>query len=177
MVRGNPNLAQEPKRDFYRDRVIPNWENIGIWARGGVSNAKIASNLRIGESTFAAHISQNPELKDYLRECREDVEILVENALLKRALGYEHDEITRERVYDEDAGKDKMVITKKVRKTQAPDVGAATYWLERRSPNRWTSKPSPVLDSEMANARIASLAILISHPVPERKMGDEEADK
>ena len=74
---------------------------------------------------------------------------MVENALLKRAVGYSYIETTTDfelvdtgRV-DEDG---KPVMEKKiksvrsVKKEMAPDVGAAAFWLKNRRPDRWKEK-------------------------------------
>ena len=50
----------------------------------------------------------------------------MENALLKRALGYEYDEITYEN------GEEVKRVTKQV----APDITAQIFWLKNRKPQQ-----------------------------------------
>lgn len=69
-----------------------------------------------------------------LKKGKEVVDIQVENALLKRALGYEFVEVTKELT---DAG---LLVTKEVTKQQAPDTTAAIFWLKNRKPNEWRDK-------------------------------------
>lgn len=57
----------------------------------------------------------------------------VEEALLKRAVGYEYTEDT----YERRSGEGEMVLVKQVRKHQPPDPKTAMWWLEKREPFRW----------------------------------------
>lgn len=56
------------------------------WARDGLTNQQIASNLGIGETTFYKIISEHPEVSEVLKKGKEVVDYEVENALLKNAL-------------------------------------------------------------------------------------------
>ena len=58
----------------------------------------------------------------------------VENALLKRALGYKYDEVTQENI------KGELVVTKVVTKEVQPDVTAQIFWLKNRKPEEWRDK-------------------------------------
>lgn len=71
---------------------------------------------------------------------KEPVDVEVENALLKRALGYEYDEITRERAFDPETGEARMVETKRVTKQVLPDTTAQIFWLKNRRPDLWRDK-------------------------------------
>lgn len=154
-------------KDYYVDKVKPKWEMILMWARSGLSDGQIAENCGIAASTFSRFLAEHEELRDLVREGRDDAIIHVENALFKRAVGYSYVEVTKE-LRDE-----KMVVTKRVRKEMAPDVGAATYWLEQRAPKRWTKNPMAGLDVSAINSGIQGLALLLTKPVPERAIGSE----
>lgn len=56
------------------------------WARDGLTNQQIASNLGVGETTFYKIISEHPEVSEVLKKGKEVVDYEVENALLKNAL-------------------------------------------------------------------------------------------
>jgi len=60
---------------------------------------------------------------------------LVEEALLKRALGYTYIEKREETGSD---GKEKTVVTEK---QSEPDVRSIMYWLTNRHPKRWKVRP------------------------------------
>ena len=64
----------------------------------------------------------------------------VENALLKRALGYSYEEVTKEICEDPETGNLEMKITKKVRKEVVPDTTAQIFWLKNRKPDVWRDK-------------------------------------
>lgn len=61
---------------------------------------------------------------------KEVVDREVENAMLKRALGYEYEEVTQELVTDKDTGVTEMRVTKRVTKQIVPDVTAQIFWLK-----------------------------------------------
>ena len=169
----------QDKQAYWPTQVKPKLEMIAGWARNGLSNPQIALNLGIGKSTFQRYITEHEELAEILRSGREDAEVIVENALFKRACGYNYVEATKERqkVYDENGdwtGKWKMVNTKKVLKHVQGDVGAQTYWLEHRAPSRWEKNPTAGMDVEAINTGIKSLAQLLLNPVKERPIGSEE---
>lgn len=62
------------------------------WARDGLTDEQIAHNLNITTSTYYEWKKKYPEISEALKRGKEVVDILVENALLKRALGYSFNE-------------------------------------------------------------------------------------
>ena len=68
---------------------------------------------------------------------KEVVDIEVENALLKRALGYEYIE---ERVESGKDGNKKFIKTVQVTKHVPPDTTALIFWLKNRRPKNWRDK-------------------------------------
>lgn len=58
------------------------------WCMDGATNAEIAAMLKISETTFYRYVQKSEKLREVLAETREVVDRKVENALLKRALGY-----------------------------------------------------------------------------------------
>ena len=169
---GNPDLIPGYKKDYYRDKVQPKWEMIGAWCRGGLSNAQIAKNCGVSDTVFKKYLEEQEDLAEWVRESREDAELIVANALFKRATGFEYEEVVKERKKNED-GDYKLVVTKKTLKTVAPDVGAAQYWLEHRAPNKWTRNPVAGANIDGINGKIAGLAALIAKPVAVREIGSE----
>nr|WP_207734164.1 transposase [[Eubacterium] tenue] len=100
------------------------------WARDGLTDEQIAKNLGIAYSTFREYKNKYSALSASLKKGKEVVDYEVENALLKRALGYEYDEVTYEN------GKE----TKRVTKQVAPDTTAQIFWLKNRKPDKWRDK-------------------------------------
>ncbi|MDG4968262.1 helix-turn-helix domain-containing protein [Lactococcus lactis] len=104
------------------------------WARDGLTDEQIAHNMGIRRSTLNDWKSKYPDISDTLKRGKEVVDIQVENALLKRALGFEVVEATKELT---DRG---LIVTKEVTKHIAPDTTAAIFWLKNRKPNEWRDK-------------------------------------
>nr|DAM45828.1 MAG TPA: terminase small subunit [Caudoviricetes sp.] len=109
---------------------------IAGWARDGLTNEQIAENMGIGLSTLYEWQKRYTEFADALKTNKEIVDRHVENALLKRALGYEHVECTYEA--DEETGE--MRITKRITKQVVPDTTAQIFWLKNRKPEDWRDK-------------------------------------
>lgn len=70
------------------------------------------------------------DIRNSLKKGKEVVDFEVENALYKRAIGYEYDEVTFEN----------GVETKRVTKQVAPDTTAQIFWLKNRKPQVWRDK-------------------------------------
>ena len=110
------------------------------WARDGLTDEQIAHNVGVSRSTLNDWKKRYPDISDALKKGKEVVDLQVENALLKRALGYEYEEITQESQWNEKANKYELVITKSVKKRQAPDTTAQIFWLKNRRPDKWRDK-------------------------------------
>lgn len=135
---GNPDIGKS-RMNWYKNRVKPKLELIEGWARNGMTMKQIAINLGIGETTLDGYWRKHPELEEALVRGKQDAEVLVENALFKKAVGYKYKEVTKERKRNEE-GQIEFVTTKAVQKHVSPDVNAAIYWLENRAPKRWAKE-------------------------------------
>ena len=113
---------------------------VECWARDGLTDEQISNNLGISTTTFYEYKKNYPEFSESLKRGKEIVDYEVENALLKRALGYEFEEKTYETRWDENQGRFREVLTKKVRKEVVPDTTAQIYWLNNRKPEQWRNK-------------------------------------
>lgn len=110
------------------------------WARDGLSNEQIAHNIGISKDTLYEWQKRFSDFSDALKKGKEVVDREVENALLKRAMGYEYDEVTQEPVTDKDTGITEMRVTKRVTKQIVPDVTAQIFWLKNRKPEEFRDK-------------------------------------
>ena len=110
------------------------------WARNGLTDEQIAFNMGIKRQTLYDWIKKYPDISDTLKKGKEVVDILVENSLLKRALGYEYEEITRESEYNPGTNKVELVVKKVVSKQVVPDTTAQIFWLKNRKPEIWRDK-------------------------------------
>ena len=100
------------------------------WARDGLVDEQIAQNIRISRDTLYAWKKRYPDISNALKRGKEVVDRQVENALLKRALGYTYEEITYE------GG----VETKRVVKEVVPDTTAQIFWLKNRKREAWADR-------------------------------------
>ena len=108
------------------------------WARDGLTNIQIAQNMGIAERTITEWIARFPAIDAALKKGKEPVDTQVENALLKRALGYDYEETVTE-IEDLGGGKTKKHV-RKVTKHVPPDTTAQIYWLKNRKPKQWRDK-------------------------------------
>jgi len=119
----------------YDTYVKPKLTLIEGWARDGLINEQIAKNLGISKVTLYKYMDEHIELSECLKKGKEVVDIEVENALLKRALGYRYIERTKE---PNEVGD--LVVTKEVTKEMAADTTAQIFWLKNRKPREWRDR-------------------------------------
>lgn len=118
--------------DKYILNVKPRLEEVENYARSGLSEKQIAHNLGVSYASFRNYKKKHEELRTVLYRGKEVVDLKVENALLRIALGYTYDEITYEKGEE----------IKRVTKTVKPDVNAQRFWLMNRMPHKWKSDPN-----------------------------------
>lgn len=129
------------KRGKYEDWITDDGLlKVQGWARDGLSNEQIAHNMGITFQTLYKWQDKYSELREALKKGKEVVDREVENALLKRAMGYETVEEVEEPVEDKETGEVQMRVTKRVTKQVAPDVTAQIFWLKNRKPAEFRDK-------------------------------------
>lgn len=128
------------------------------WARDGLTNEQIAKNMGINPSTLYDYMNKFVEISNALKKGKEVVDIEVENALLKRALGYKYDEVTYEN----------GIEVKRVTKEVQPDTTAQIFWLKNRKPKNWKDKQNNENTSDDVNNRIIKISDLLNNPQPNR---------
>ena len=104
------------------------------WARDGLSLENIAHNIGINVSTFYDWKKKHPEIQDALKKGMAPADVIVENALYKRATGYKT--IERKKIKLPDGTTRVEVIEKEI----PPDTTAGIFWLANRKPDRWKRK-------------------------------------
>ncbi|MEG0471287.1 MAG: hypothetical protein RR588_03035 [Solibacillus sp.] len=107
--------------------------------------------MGIAYSTLRTWRDKFPALSAALKRGKEVIDRQVENALLKRALGYRYDEVTKELVEDLENGGMKLDITKVVTKEVQPDTTAQIFWLKNRKPEQWRDKQLVEHSGEVTN--------------------------
>lgn len=119
------------------------------WARDGLTDEQIAANIGISRKTLYEWKSKYSDICDTLKRGKEVVDIQVENALLKRALGYTYKEVTREKVFNPETGQYELMPTKEVTKEVVPDTTAQIFWLKNRRPEQWRDKRDVSVEGEL----------------------------
>lgn len=110
------------------------------WARDGLTEEQIAHNMGINRRTLTDWKNKYTPISLTLKRGKDVVDIQVENALLKRALGYTYKEVTREKVFNPETGQYELMATKEVTKEVVPDTTAQIFWLKNRRPEQWRDK-------------------------------------
>ena len=135
----------------YETHVLPRLVEIEGWARDGLTDEQIAKNLGISKDTFYKYKTAHSDFSDSLKRGKEVVDREVENALLKRALGYKYDEVTKEQVMNPDTGEFEIKTTKIVTNQVVPDTTAQIFWLKNRKPSEWRDKRDVEVSGEINN--------------------------
>jgi len=123
----------------YDEYVKPRLDTIKAWKRKGLTDKEIADNLGVGESTFRDYKSKKPALRAVLKDGKDDAVAQVENALHKRALGYDV-AIESEVVTIEDPEKGTTTRTKNTIVHVKPDVAAMIFYLKNRKSSEWQDR-------------------------------------
>ena len=143
---------------------------ISGWARDGLSVEQIAQNIGIRKNTLYAWKNRFPKIAKAIDEGREVVDLQVENALLKRALGYDYEEVTQETGFDKESGKKILMVRRVVNKHVQPDVTAQIFWLKNRRPEKWRDrKDLSISEMSAEQSRLADTLQLL-------QMDDERAE-
>lgn len=140
---------------------------IEAWARDGLTEEQISKNMGIAYSTFRVWRDKFSAISAALKKGKEVVDILVENAMLKSALG--HTETIRKpiKVKTEKSipGKGK-IIEERIEYAEEqvyikPDITAQIFWLKNRKPDKWKDKPiATEIDVTMDDGLLAALSAL-----------------
>ncbi|MFA5239789.1 MAG: helix-turn-helix domain-containing protein [Phycisphaerae bacterium] len=118
------------------------------WARDGLTDEQIAHNAGITTTTLYDWKNKYPTISYALKKGKEVVDIEVENALYKKALGYtvELRKTFKVRVIDYDPETGKRIreyeeLRIGIDEIHVPaDTTAQIFWLKNRKPNDWRDK-------------------------------------
>ena len=121
------------------------------WARDGLTEEQIAKNMGISVKTLYNWKTDNLPILQALKKGKEVVDIEVENALLKRALGYT---VTlKEQKVDKDG-----CVHDLVKDVHVPgDTTAQIFWLKNRRKQQWRDKVEYENTGENKNGVIEDL--------------------
>jgi len=121
------------------------------WARDGLTEDQICKNIGISHDTANQYKHRYPEFADALKKGKEVAITEVENALFKRALGYEYEEVkTSIRIVD---GKETK-FTERMRKHMPSDVAACSILLKNKDRGNWSDNPMKIdIERELLELR------------------------
>ena len=102
----------------FESAILVRLKEIRAKIESGISCAALARELGISLSTLNRYRKQHPEFGELFSDAESARDDLVEEALLKRATGYENSD-----------GKE-----------IPPDVRAAVFWLKNRRPEDWQDR-------------------------------------
>lgn len=134
------------------------------WARNGDTNETIAKKMGINTSTLYDYINKFDNISNALKKGKEVIDIEVENALLKKALGYSvfitKGMKLKDIIYDNGkkvSEKERIEFYQEEMHVPA-DTTAQIFWLKNRKPDKWRDK---VIDEEDENAINNAKEILV----------------
>lgn len=133
-------MARKTKYDYTDAMFLLEVEG---YARKGLSDAEIAKNISLSEGQFNRVKKQFPQLSQVLKKGRRPLNVIVENALFKRATGFKVKSVVRKWiVVDGEDGEPKNVeLVSETETDVPPDTGAAMAWLKNRDPEQWNKQP------------------------------------
>lgn len=99
------------------------------WARDGLTDEQLAEKIGIAVSTLYDWKNKFLDISEALKKGKEIVDMEVENALLKRALGYSYTEVMTE---ESTEGTKRRETVKFI----PPDTTAQIFWLKNRRPDK-----------------------------------------
>ncbi|MBE2226211.1 MAG: hypothetical protein IAE93_02675 [Ignavibacteria bacterium] len=114
-------------------------------AKFGLSLLQIEKLLSLSEGTIERYAKKSAAFKRDSEIAELRVQIAIEEAFIKRAMGYEVTEKQLIRVPSEEGTDEDNTILKEVRivtKTVHPDLAAILAWLTNRDGARWTKNPA-----------------------------------
>ena len=115
------------------------------WARNGLTEEQIAKNIGISRQSLWKWKEKEVDILNALKKGKEVVDIEVENALLKRALGYT---IT---LKEQKVDKDGCVHDLKKDVHIPGDTTAQIFWLKNRRKQQWRDKVEVETNGEEIN--------------------------
>lgn len=129
--------GQKERKAFWLSE--PGLQLIAGWRRNGTPLTKIAEEyIGISKTAWWGWYRESEDLQRAVSTSKDVANLSVEEALYRRATGYNYWEETWELIEGE------LRLTKKTSKHVAPDVKAILSWLYNRMPNQWRAIQEPL---------------------------------
>jgi hypothetical protein len=121
----------------------------------GATDKELADFFEVNEDTIYEWKKVHSKFSDSVKKGKVMADAEVAKSFHKRAVGYQYDEVTYEKLGEkldglEEEGDIKLEIYKKkiVTKELPPDAGAALNWLKNRQKDKWRDKQDVDLTSD-----------------------------
>lgn len=129
--------GQKERKAFWLSE--PGLKLIAGWRRQGTPMTKIATDyVGVSKTAWWGWYKESEDLRKAVAVSKEVADLTVEEALYKRAVGYDYWEEVWELVEGE------VILTKKYKKHLPPDVKAILHWLFNRMPGQWRAVQEPL---------------------------------
>lgn len=124
------------------------------WCREGFTNEMLAERMGISQKTFYRWCEKSEKLKEAIKQGKEVADYMVENALFKSAIGFEHTETKTYISGQQDKQGNRTVRVEKTVKYYPPNVTAIAIWLNNRKPDQWKRNRDNSVDISSEDSNI-----------------------
>ena len=162
-------MSKKARRATYEDNVQPYLDQITEWAKEGCTKKDIAKNLKVPEGTFYAYLKKHSELSESFKRAQEIPNAKVENALFKRACGYQWTEVKVKQALDRNGNIVELTETRTV--DVAPDPTSIIFWLTNMMRDKWKKMPDA---AEIAEQAVKAIAVIPKRELLEQPKENEE---
>lgn len=134
------------------------------WARAGLSDQDIASNIGINVRTLYRWRNKSVRIRQSLKNGKEVADYKVENALYKKAIGFTAIDkvVSTKRLVEYKDGKRvreiSVPVVVEIERYYPPDTVAEIFWLKNRKPELWREK------QEIASCGVGKVEIVDGIP-------------
>jgi hypothetical protein len=140
--------------------IEDNWAKILELAKFGYLDEEICEYIGIGKTTYYKYLSENTEKAEAIKRQKVVANVEVENAMQKRAVGYEYVEEHLEYIPGGADGKTEVKVVKKIKKSEPPNPTAGIFLLKNRRPTKYKERQEVdlrVVDKEQAKKEIQEM--------------------
>lgn len=129
--------GQKERKKFWLSE--PGLQLIAGWRRNGTPMTKIAEEyIGISKTAWWGWYKQSEDLRKAVAVSKDVANMTVEEALYKKAIGYDYWEEVWELVEGQ------VILTRKYKRHVPPDTKAILHWLFNRLPTQWRAVQEPL---------------------------------
>lgn len=135
-----------PDDELYNRIALPRITEIVHWFRKGWTERSVCAELEICPNTWRKWKKKHADFLELIQAARKQLTVNVENALYKRAVGYDYEEVRVEKMKDQ-------IKTVKTKKHMPADPSSMFFWLNNRTPENWSDRKQIEIAAENAGAK------------------------